>query len=199
MPAPRPSIIVALALLLGGCTSTSTASDGILRGRVVALSDGDTITVLDAGNNQHKIRLTGIDAPERKQPFGSRSTEHLSALVFRKDVEVEWAKRDRYGRILGKVMVAEPGCLESCPMIDANLAQVAAGMAWWYRQYAKDQPPVDRHAYEAAEARSREAKLGLWRDADPVPPWKWRRTVKGKGAKTKGTKNGGKPGVSAAP
>ncbi|HEY0839898.1 MAG TPA: thermonuclease family protein, partial [Vulgatibacter sp.] len=147
------SVLLFLALILGGCTSSTSASDGMLRGRVVALSDGDTITVLDAGKTQHKIRLTGIDAPERRQPFGTRSTEHLSGLVFQKEVEVEWTKRDRWGRILGKVLVAEPGCEgQACPKIDANLAQISAGMAWWYRQYARDQPSTDRLAYEQAEA-----------------------------------------------
>jgi endonuclease YncB( thermonuclease family) len=94
-----------------------------LTGRVVGVADGDTITVLDANRQQHKIRLAGIDAPEKAQPFGDRSKQNLSALVFDKQVVVESNKQDRYGRTVGKVLVNE---------IDANLAQVKAGMAWWY-------------------------------------------------------------------
>ena len=79
-----------------------------LSGRVVAISDGDTITVLDTSDKQHKIRLSGIDAPEKGQPFGDRSKQHLSDLLYDKAVAVAWKKYDRYGRIVGKVMVAPP-------------------------------------------------------------------------------------------
>ena len=76
-----------------------------LSGRVVGVADGDTVTVLDANHQQHKIRLSGIDAPEKSQAFGQRSKESMSALVFGKQVDVVWDKRDRYKRIVGKVMV----------------------------------------------------------------------------------------------
>src|SRR5262245_12419994 len=89
------------AVLLLLFVATSATAD-TLTGRVVAVADGDTITVLDASHVQHKIRLAGIDSPEKAQPFGQRSKQNLSALVYRKDVTVEWSKRDRYGRIVGK-------------------------------------------------------------------------------------------------
>ena len=76
------------------------ASAETLRGRVVGVADGDTITVLDADHHQHKIRLSGIDAREKAQPFGQRSKESMSTWVFGKDVEVRWNKRDRYQRII---------------------------------------------------------------------------------------------------
>ena len=102
-----------------------------LSGRVVGVSDGDTITVLDADLQQHKIRLSGIDAPEKKQPFGQRSKEHLSLLVFDKPVDVEWNKLDRYKRTIGKVMVADPSCAKTnCPKtVDAGLSQITVGLA----------------------------------------------------------------------
>ncbi len=106
----------------------TAAEAATITGRVVGVSDGDTITVLDADRTQHKIRLAGIDAPESKQAFGSRSKQNLSDLVFGKDVAVEWDKRDRYQRTLGVVLVDGH---------DVNLEQVRAGMAWWYRQYAR--------------------------------------------------------------
>ncbi len=92
-----------------------------LNGKVVKITDGDTLVVLDAGNTQHKIRLSGIDAPESNQPFGKRSKEALSGLVVGQRVEVDRHKHDRYGRILGKVIAQGE---------DVNLAQVRTGMAW---------------------------------------------------------------------
>jgi endonuclease YncB( thermonuclease family) len=104
------------------------AQPEILRGRVVKIADGDTLTVLDRSNRQHKIRLVGIDAPERKQPFHTKSRQNLADLVFGKEVAVEWHKRDRYKRILGKVVLDGQ---------DVNLAQIRAGLAWHYKQYGK--------------------------------------------------------------
>ena len=145
-----------------------------LTGRVVGIADGDTITVLDANRQQHKIRLGGIDAPEKAQPFGQRSKESLSRLVFNKEVRVDWTKRDKYKRIVGKVWVQPADC-PTCPMtLDAGHAQIAAGMAWWYRKYAKEQQPRIRGGTDC-EQEARARRVGLWRDADPVPPWEWRR------------------------
>jgi endonuclease YncB( thermonuclease family) len=110
----------------------------ILEGRVVRVTDGDTIVVLDKSNQQHKIRLAGIDAPESKQPYGQASRKHLAELVAGKSVAVEWAKHDKYGRIVGKVMVASPdACPDArseCPKtLDACLAQITSGLAWHFK------------------------------------------------------------------
>lgn len=148
-----------------------------LSGSVVGVSDGDTITVLDANREQHKIRVAGIDAPEKAQPFGQRSKESLSKLVFGKDVDVEWKKRDRYQRIVGKVLVAEPTCQSvGCPKsLDAGFAQLTVGLAWWYRKYASEQSPGDAQRYESAEQEARSRHAGLWSDGQPTPPWDWRK------------------------
>ncbi len=114
-------LLLAASLLLAHASTADT-----LHGRVVGVSDGDTVTVLDVTNTQWKIRLMGIDAPEKKQAFGSKSKEHLSGLVFNRQVQVEYEKKDRYGRTIGKIMVDG---------VDANLEQVKAGMAWHYKQY----------------------------------------------------------------
>jgi endonuclease YncB( thermonuclease family) len=143
---------------------TSTFAD--VTGRVVSVTDGDTIKVLDANDVQYKIRLTGIDAPERKQPFGNASRKHLASLVAGKQVKVESDKSDRYGRVLGKVWVDGT---------DANLEQLKAGYAWWYRYYAKQQPLKDRKAYEKAELNARKERLGLWADPSPINPYVWRK------------------------
>lgn len=148
-----------------------------LRGSVVGVSDGDTITVLDANREQHKIRVAGIDAPEKAQPFGQRSKESLSKLVFGKDVDVEWKKRDRYQRIVGKVLVAEPTCqsVRCTKSLDAGFAQLTVGLAWWYRKYASEQSPGDAQRYESAEQEARSRRAGLWSDGQPTPPWDWRK------------------------
>lgn len=183
--------LLALLLLLGaGCASKDAAlrKDGVLRGKVVSMQDGDTITVLE-GRTQHRIRLTGIDAPERHQAFGARSTENLASLVFQKEVEIHWTKRDHYNRILGKVMAPDPACVQApCPLIDANLRQISGGFAWWYRQYKKDQPAEDRARYEEEERLSREAKRGLWAEPAPTPPWEFRRQGKMQKAAAKAAK-----------
>ena len=155
----------ALACLLLALACAAYAET--VTGRVVGVADGDTITVLDADKVQHKIRLAGIDAPEKKQAFGNRSKESLSDMVFDKTVNVETEKRDRYGRQIGKVLVNG---------LDVNLVQVERGMAWFYRQYQREQSPTDQQSYAAAEIEARAAKLGLWRDADPMPPWEFRHT-----------------------
>ena len=143
----------------------SIAQGGTISGRVVGVSDGDTITVLDTSKVQHKIRLAGIDAPEKAQPFGQVSKEHLSGLVFGKQVTVETDKTDKYGRNVGKVLVNGT---------DANLAQIKAGLAWHYKEYAKEQPAADRASYASAETQARASVQGLWRDPRPMAPWDWR-------------------------
>lgn len=151
-----------------------------LIGCVVHVSDGDTLTIIDASDERHRIRLSGIDAPEWKQPFGNRSKQNLSRLVQNKSVSVDFMKRDDNGRIVGKVMVASPDACpvasDACPKtLDAGLAQITVGLAWWYRYYANEQSEEDRHRYEFAEYEARARNAGLWRDNEPVPPWEWRR------------------------
>ena len=146
------------AMMLVAC---SIAQGGTISGRVVGVSDGDTITVLDTSKVQHKIRLAGIDAPEKAQPFGQVSKEHLSGLVFGKQVTVETDKTDKYGRNVGKVLVNGT---------DANLAQIKAGLAWHYKEYAKEQPAADRASYASAETQARASVQGLWRDPRPMAP-----------------------------
>jgi endonuclease YncB( thermonuclease family) len=131
----------------------------------VGVSDGDTLTVLDQSNQQHKIRLNGIDAPELNQDFGQAAKRNLSSLVFDQEVIVNWDSRDRYGRIVGKVMAGP---------IDVNCEQIRAGYAWYFRKYAGDVATPDRPLYEQIEQEARAAGRGLWRQPNPIPPWEWR-------------------------
>lgn len=132
---------------------------------MVGVSDGDTVTLLDGLNAQHRVRLAGIDAPEKTQAYGGASRRHLSRLVFGASVVVEYEKRDRYGRIVGKVL--KDGR-------DASLAQLRAGLAWHYKQYQREQSGADRSAYAESEHEARQVHAGLWLDPDPVAPWTWR-------------------------
>ncbi len=132
-----------------------------LAGKVVKVVDGDTVYVLDANYKEHKIRLAGIDAPERKQAYGLASRKHLASIVAGKQVTVEYQKRDRYGRILGKVWVNG---------IDACLEQVKAGFAWHYKKYQRAQSLEDQQLYANAEIKARDERLGLWRENNPKSP-----------------------------
>ena len=154
-------VIVAAFLLL----AAPRAFADTLTGKVVKVADSATVTILD-NNTQHKIRLQGIDAPERKQLFGNASRKHLATLVTGKEITVKWDNRDRYGRIVGFVIVDGQ---------DVNLAQVKAGMAWFYRYYQKELSRENRKLYAQAEDEARANKKGLWQHKNPMPPWEWRR------------------------
>jgi endonuclease YncB( thermonuclease family) len=159
----------------GACDGDNYAYESEITGRVVAVTDGDTIKVLDVDNSSHKIRLSGIDAPERSQPFGGASRKKLESMVAGKQVIVYPIKYDRYGRILGNVWVQPVDCPRCGKTLHVNHAQVLAGMAWWYRYYADEQSEEDRGRFESAEREAIARKWGLWADPDPVPPWVWRR------------------------
>jgi hypothetical protein len=120
------------------------------------------------------VRLSGIDAPERDQPYGEPSRDSLSRMLLERSVRVEYKKKDDGGRILGKVWVQPADCRSCGLTLDANLAQLSVGAAWWYRHYAGEQSAEDRGRYEFAEQEARAKRAGLWRQADSVPPWEWR-------------------------
>ena len=136
-----------------------------LTGLVVGITDGDTITLLDDTKTQHKIRLAGIDAPERKQAYGTKSKQHLAGIVAEQVVDIKYSKRDRYGRIIGKIILNDE---------DINLLQVSSGFAWHYKKYQKEQLQSDQILYADAEDEARDAKRGLWQDLNPIPPWDFR-------------------------
>ncbi len=128
-------------------------------GRVVKVSDGDTLEVVDAKNAVYRVRLLGIDAPERGQTFSDRSRRALSDLVFGKNVRVVTEGKDIYNRFLGHVYVSE---------LWVNREMIRKGMAWHYKYFSKD--PRLAHS----EIYARNSRLGLWADPDPVAPWIFR-------------------------
>lgn len=159
-----------LSLALFACTISPPALAETIVGKVVKIQDGDTLTVLD-GKRERRIRLSGIDAPERKQPFYSRSGQALATLAFGKVVIVDFHKIDRYGRPVGKVLLNGR---------DLNLEQVRLGLAWHYKYYEKEQSAEDRLAYAGAQLEARARHAGLWADRQPIPPWDWREAGKKK-------------------
>ena len=151
-----------------------------LQGKVIKVADGDTITIVDASGKKHRVRLMGIDAPEKDQPYGDVSTQGLNKLVSGRIVTVEYEKRDRYKRIIGKVLVDLPGevfcvALDCAKKIDAGLEQIKKGLAWHYKKYQSEQSVEDRMLYSDAEEQSITKKVGLWMDKEPITPWEWRR------------------------
>ena len=153
------------------CLIPFSVMAGTITGTVVRITDGDTVVVLDANKVQYKIRLVGIDAPEKKQAYGKKSKENLSDLVAGKHVVVEYDKVDRYKRVLGKILLNSK---------DMNLEQIKSGMAWHYKKYQKEQSQSDRMLYSEAEIGAREARRGLWQDPEPIPPWEYRKLKKPK-------------------
>jgi len=147
-----------LALLLVVLLSLPALA-GELTGTVVGISDGDTLRLL-VGREQVVIRLDQIDAPEKAQPFGTRSRQSLAELCHQRDVRVVEGGRDRYGRTIGTVFVDG---------VNVSAEQVRRGMAWVFVRYARDP------ALYAIEREAREAGRGVWTDPDPIPPWEWRR------------------------
>ncbi|WP_309564948.1 thermonuclease family protein [Methylobacillus flagellatus] len=154
-----------LLKVLAGALLAFNVHAETLTGKVIHIADGDTLTIM-VNNTQHKIRLLGIDAPEKNQAYGKQSRVALNRAINGKQVTVDWNKRDDYGRIVGKVVYNGQ---------DINLQQIQKGMAWHYKYFEREQEPEDRSSYAQAEYQAKRDKQGLWQDAKPVPPWEYRR------------------------
>lgn len=134
-----------------------------LIGKVVKVSDGDTIKILTSDKTQHKIRLNDIDAPEKKQAFGNKSKDNLAKYIAGKNVTVKYKKKDKYKRVLGTIYYNNT---------DINLQQVKDGYAWVYKKYSNNQ------TYYKAEKLARDKRIGLWADKNPLEPWEFRNKRK---------------------
>ena len=133
---------------------------------VIKVSDGDTITVLDGQKKTHKVRLQGIDAPEKKQAYGEKSKQNLTFLIYNRMIHVEYNKYDKYVRVIGKVILRGK---------DICLEQLDKGMAWHYKKYQKEQSTIDRELYSSTELKAKDTKIGLWKDTQPTAPWDFRK------------------------
>lgn len=153
--------ILCLVLLYLALLPLSAAAEEQI-GRVVAVTDGDTLTMLDGRKQQIKVRLAEIDTPESAQPYGTRAKQELSRLVHGKTVTVKVQDIDRYGRTVGRVYVGE---------LDVNAEMIKLGAAWVYRKYANDQ------SLYALEKQAKQERAGVWNlpEAEQIPPWEWRK------------------------
>jgi len=157
------SIACVMAIIAATCGlphAATPAQTATIKGQVVGVHDGDSITVLTAGKVQVKVRLEGIDAPELKQAFSQQSKQAMSEMVFGKVVTLHVTGVDRYKRTLAVVMVDG---------VNANLELVRRGLAWRFDKYSKDTELL------AAQHEAQAARRGLWADKDPVPPWDFRK------------------------
>jgi len=159
--------ILRLQIVLLALSPAVFAAD--LSGRVIGITDGDTVTLLTSDKQQVRIRLAEIDAPESGQPYGNKSKQKLSELIFGKDVRVVVQTTDRYGRTVGRPYAGD---------LDVCEEMVRTGAVWVYRQYVIDKSLFD------IEIEAREAKRGIWglSEAQNMPPWEWRRTGGQEGA-----------------
>lgn len=137
-----------------------------IQGSIVEVSDGDTVTLLTAQKQQVKIRVQGIDAPERSQAFGNVARQAMAKAVFQKDVEAQCSSTDRYGRKI---------CVIYVNGMDAGLHLVSQGLAWHYKQYEREQSPRDRASYSYTEENARAQRVGLWTEPNPMAPWDFRK------------------------
>jgi len=164
--AKRFAVAVAVLALTAYGAATAAEFDGT----IVGVADGDTVTLLDASKTQHRIRLDGIDAPERTQPYGQRARQSLADLAHGRTAHADCPKVDRYGRAVCRVIVDG---------VDIGFEQIRRGFAWHYVKYAREQRTSDRASYARAEHEARSAGTGLWSFSDPTPPWDYRRIPKG--------------------
>ncbi len=148
-------VCIVILVCLSACRSTAAWS-----GKCVGISDGDTIKVMRQGKLE-KIRLFGVDCPEMAQDFGRRAKQFTASLVFGKTVRVAPVTRDRYGRTVAWVSIGR---------VSLNRELIRAGLAWWYRKYA-----ASRRDLERLEQEARHARIGLWSQHNPIPPWEFRR------------------------
>lgn len=149
-------------------TSTTVLPTATI-GRVVRVIDGDTFELLAAQNVPLRVRVAGIDAPEKSQPYSRASREALAALVAGRPVRVDGYKKDPWGRLVGQVFRDD---------VDIGLTLISQGLAWHFKRYAGEQSPLVRVAYASAENEARHARIGLWSGPDPIAPWEFRSSSK---------------------
>ena len=188
----RAALALGCALLLAATIVTSiagAASPGAtalpastaVEGRVVRVLDGDSLLLRLDDGGVHGVRIAGIDAPEKGQPYADVSRRALLAQLDDRRIRLETIKTDVFGRLVGRVFVDGR---------DAGLVQLRAGLAWHFARYDADLAPAQRRRYAQAERQARLRGLGLWRDPAPMPPWAHRAEAR--------RAQGGRPGAGAA-
>ncbi len=154
---PRTLVLALIFLFASGCTLAQT---DLPTGRVIGVKDGDTVVLL-INKREVTVRLQGVDCPEKRQAFGERAKQFTSDFCFGKTISLDSTGVDRYGRVLGAIILEDGRNL--------NVELVRAGMAWWYKRYSKDE------TLERLENEARAQRIGLWSDPNPIAPWDFRR------------------------
>lgn len=163
------SFIIKVAVTFFVVFTTITVLAETVKGKIIRVIDGDTVVARTVDNRKIKIRLSGIDAPEKKQPHGIESKKFLENLIYSKIVKISITKKDRYKRFIGMVFLNKT---------NVNLELVKSGNAWAYRRYLKKMNKRLEEAFIKAESHSQYKKNGLWKEPSPTPPWLWRRKNK---------------------
>jgi endonuclease YncB( thermonuclease family) len=170
---------VAFGAALPARARAPAASPAPIEGVALDVQDGDSFDFRGVDGLRRRIRVSGIDAPERRQPFADASRRSLGTLLRGRRLRIEPVKQDAFDRTVARVLVLD----DEAPPRDAGLAQLEAGLAWHFVRYLADQPIDDRQRYARAERDARAARAGLWRDDAPEPPWDFRsRTRRREGA-----------------
>jgi endonuclease YncB( thermonuclease family) len=169
----RHAVMLAVVALAAAAPARAA---GTFPAKVVAVVDGDTLVVRDDRGRRHEIRIAGVDAPEIRQAYGVRSRARLAELVYGKRVSVAWYKHDRYDRVLAHVWVngGQACSAPPCAPVDVGHAQIAAGLAWHDKEHLDEQGAEERVRYARAEQAARARRTGLWAEASPLPPWRYR-------------------------
>lgn len=155
----RKTLILIISMIMSVVLFATT-----IKGKVIKVADGDTVTIVEDNGKKTRVRFYGVDAPEKDQEYGIKSLDVLKKLIDGKQVEVNVKDKDQYGRVVGVVY---------CEGTNLNLYQLENGNAWWYKQYAKDNTE-----FSVAEDKARAQKLGLWKEENPTPPWQYRKEKK---------------------
>ena len=163
------TVLVVGLSLLGAWAATAFEA---LTVKPVSIQDGDSFVARAGDGELLRIRIAGIDAPEKGQPYADVARQHLHDLIDGQTLRIEVIKDDPYGRKVANVYVGER---------DIGLEQLDAGLAWHFKRYAADQQGPQRRAYARAEQRARDDRVGMWREANPVEPWRYRRTERSQG------------------
>ena len=152
--------ILFILLLFISCNPPIEKNDETLKGKVVSVADGDTVTILTDNDEQVRIRLYGIDAPEKGQDFANKSRQFLNDLCYGKIIKVDKKDVDQYNRILGIIYIGD---------LNINQEMIRNGLAWYYNHYVKDS------TLEALEQNARRQKLNIWSMKNPIPPYEYRK------------------------
>lgn len=153
------------AMILFLCVISWPVNSETFVGAVIKVADGDTITISNSNSQKVRVRLSGIDAPESKQIVGKQAAQYLTDIILGRTVTVEYEKLDRYGRVIGVVLLDGQ---------DVNYQVIKAGFAWHYKKYQNEQTSEARKLYSEGEKAARIERVGIWANTAPTPPWVWR-------------------------